>query len=86
MSAAQQAGILCGEPAFHQYLSEALPNYWEKARVTGEDPYLQHRAAQTIRDICGVKSRRDIDAQAETTWSELVADYRAWMRQPEVVG
>jgi hypothetical protein len=43
--------------------------------------------ARCVREICGVTSRSQIvpGTGAAATWRILAADYRAWMREPEVI-
>lgn len=78
MSPAQQAGILCNEPAFARFLKE---QHGEVFSDTDGDP------ARCVREICGVTSRSQIvpGTGAAATWRILAADYRAWMREPEVI-
>lgn len=77
MMPAQQAGILCNEPAFTRFLSERYP-----------DALHNSNASQAIRDICGVTSRSHIvpGTSAGGTWRAIASDYRAWMLEPEIVG
>lgn len=77
MMPAQQAGILCNEPAFTRFLYERYPNTLHNSD-----------AAQAIRDLCGVTSRSRIvpGTAAAGTWRTIASDYREWMREPEIVG
>ena len=74
LTPAQQAGILCNDPAFEKFMSE-VHNF------THADVPLM------VRQHCNVDSRKDIlpDSYAGRRWRELVSDYRAWCREPEVV-
>jgi len=78
ISPAQQAGILCNEESFVTFIRE---EYIVNAQ-TPED------AAKAIRHLCGVRSRKDISAATRSgaAWATIVSRYRAWMREPEVVG
>ena len=78
MSPAQQAGILCDDPAFIKFLRETERDAW---RISNGD------APSIVRNHCLVKSRGEIlpGTTAERAWKELVSDYRAWMKAPEVV-
>jgi hypothetical protein len=78
MTAAQQAGVLCGDAAFVKFLDGRYAN------ITIRD---SGSAAVAVRDICGVLSRSEIDSQptAKARWDLLVAEYRAWQREPEYV-
>lgn len=76
IAAAQQAGILCGEPSFSVFLAEKFPKVWGN---TCEDP------AATVREICEVNSRADLTPD-NALWSSLVLAYRLWMNHPEYVG
>lgn len=77
MSPAQQAGILCADKAFQQFLYELgllSDKHEEIAKVA-------------VRQYCEVDSRTEIKpgSFAATRWSGLVSDYRAWMREPSMV-
>lgn len=84
MSPAQQAGMLCNEVSFVNFLKQ---NYREEFNQTTGPANQFERAAQVVRDWCGVVSRRHIqdDDQSGTNWRLMVSDYRAYMREPEVV-
>lgn len=43
--------------------------------------------AEAVRNYCDVRSRADITPGSinAARWQELVAEYRAWMREPSVV-
>jgi hypothetical protein len=79
-SFAQRAGILCNEGAFHRFLSE---RYLEEA-VFGSASHekVADAAAETIRIICRVPSRRDLidGTPAGKRYLELDAEYAAWLR------
>jgi hypothetical protein len=81
MSPAQQAGMLCQDDVFAKFLAE------RDGAIVGI--YSADRCAERVRAICGgLASRKDIKSgtKAEQIWRELVSDYRAWVREPEVVG
>lgn len=71
LSPAQQAGLLCGDPMFQQFLC-GLGN----ASHPGRD-----EAAEAVRRICRVRSRAEITTD-NIEWRNLVADFRAWERTP----
>lgn len=79
MAPAQQAGILCADKTFHRFLTETVGD--------GFAVLNEIDAVTMIHDYCKVSSRRDIipGGSASKNWSALVADYRAWMREPAVV-
>lgn len=64
---AQQAGIMCSEGAFRQF-------------VEAKD---EEAAAQFIREHCGVLSRRHLDHNDEAArkFLDLKADYEIWLRE-----
>ena len=72
---AQQAGILCHEPAFWKFLSE----FYDGVLVTKES-----EASAFVREFCGVASRAQLTPEL-SLWKSMVSDYRAWMREPAVV-
>ena len=67
MSRAQQAGILCADPRFQQWLS-----------IDPDEDGATY-AAETVRAMCGVPSRAKLDAdpRAANKWDALVSKYRA---------
>jgi hypothetical protein len=66
---AQQAGIACGTSSFHIFLQETHPH------VTSDT------AAQMVRDICGVASRRELDSDPAKgrLWQALHGRYIEWL-------
>lgn len=64
---AQQAGILCADPQFQQWLS-----------IDPDEDGATY-AAETVRAMCGVPSRAKLDAdpRAADKWDALVSKYRA---------
>lgn len=80
LSGAQQAGILCNEPAFRRWLAE-----------TGDTAILMFdvsMAADEVRGRLGINSRAEIDSdpRIQRHWQSIVSAYRAWHLAPEVVG
>jgi len=77
MGPAQQVGILCNEQSFWKFLGEDF-----------HDIHGELAAVEFVRNYCGVTSRADIatNRDAKIRWDRLVGDYRAWMREPELVG
>lgn len=51
------AAILCGNPAFQQFLASRFRSHW-LASVAEDD---KGRAADTVRTVCEVRSRSDLD-------------------------
>jgi hypothetical protein len=66
---AQQAGILCSDPMFRQFLSERV------CLVMDADD-----AAIVVRNRCLVLSRKSIRPGhiSGRLWRDLVADFRVW--------
>lgn len=77
MTLAEQAGMLSADPAFIKFLETE-----RCGSVTDSTS-----AAVYVRALCGIKSRSELKAGGEPAqrWTNLVSDYRAWMREPEVV-
>lgn len=63
-----RAGIRCGESEFRAFLGAHNPDH----------------AAELVRTICRVESRKDLatDAEAGARWETLEAEYWAWVRDP----
>jgi hypothetical protein len=79
-SFAQRAGILCTEGAFHQFLSQKhLKTALQASLCSAKDVDV---AAQALRDLCGVASRKDLvdGTPAGRRYLELEAEYSAWLR------
>ncbi len=76
LGAAKQAGILCDDRAFWKFLST------KGAPIANAD-----QAADYVRITCKVASRAELakNEAAAKLWRALVADYRAWQREPAVV-
>jgi hypothetical protein len=70
----KQAGVLCSDPAFIKFLAET--EKWN----TGT-------AAEYVRARCAIKSRKELATNdaAMRKWGFLVAEFRAWQREPAVV-
>ena len=78
MPAAAQAGMMSNEETFCRFMGEK--------NETGH-VYTPAGCAAAIRLWCNVSSRSNIlpGTPAAERWRELMSDYRAWMRAPEVV-
>lgn len=77
MPRSQQAGLLCADERFQKWLG-IIPDY-------EGDVY----AAETVRAMCGVPSRAnlDVDAAAAAKWDSMVSKYRtATGQQAEMRG
>lgn len=74
-SYAQRIGILCNNAAFRRFLAE---RYWPGSNIAVLDGDM---AADTVRDICGVASRRDIlpGSAAGEKWCVLEIEYQNWL-------
>jgi hypothetical protein len=72
-----QAGMRCEEPAFWKFLTESYPTYWQ---VNGEE-----QAADLVRLLCKVDSRRELNLDPEATakWRDLDRSYQAWLKVAE---
>ncbi len=91
MKLSQQAGVLCNDPVFHRFMNEGVRldshglghgRAWSRPVTNTAD------AAEAVRYLCVVNSRADIDkgSVAAARWHEIVSQYRAWVREPEIVG
>lgn len=72
----KQAGVLCSDQAFCKFLTGLFPQA-SKSKS----------AAELVRSHCGVKSRAELanNDEAAKLWRALVAEYRAWQREPAIV-
>lgn len=73
----KQAGVLAADRSFMTFITERINQTIEDAGG----------AAEYIRAQCNVTSRRELatNADAGKKWAQLVADYRAWQREPEII-
>lgn len=71
---AAEAAMLCDKPAFLAFLEAAHGL---------ERPLTPERAAQKLRSLCGVTSRRELNdgGHAADAWRQLRDDYQAWKRR-----
>lgn len=76
LPAPQQAGIVANDKRFWSYLKE-----WHERDAENED-----RAAQHIREICGVTSRKEFieGTPALQRWNMLASAYLAWLEKERV--
>lgn len=67
LSRSKQAAIRCGDKRFHEFLFSG-------------DIAMLGDPAERVRQICGVKSRSelDVDRSAAACWDKLDAEYRRW--------
>lgn len=71
-SPAQQAGIRCQDERFRIWLFDAYPDESDIGFVSGE-----HAAAATVRKICGVQSRSELNTNtdARVRWAALDTEF-----------
>ncbi len=71
-SLAQEAGRLCDDPLFQKWIGVD----------TAEE------AAQTVRDICGVNSRSEINPRAHSgyEWRRFKQQFYDWRNEPSKIG
>lgn len=76
MPLAQQAAIRCVEPAFRRFLAEEIDRSHDIAMYDGD------MAADTVRRLCGVTSRKHLaeSSTAAARWVELDTRFQLWMR------
>jgi hypothetical protein len=74
LSRAQRAGIRCGEGAFSKFLFERYPRWAAHDAMSKYDP------AATLRRICAVASRKELDTDetAGDLFDRLDTEYQAW--------
>ena len=77
-SRCQQAGILCKQQGFAAFLREH-----EGFGTPFIDP---DEVAETVRKICGVQSRRELDSNKEAgaQWDRLAGRYEGWLAEARV--
>jgi hypothetical protein len=74
----KQAGMRCADPRFWKFLAQNHSEAW-KFMNTGTEG---ERAAELVRSICGVRSRKDLatETEAREHWHALEAKFQAWLR------
>ena len=72
-----RAAIICGEPSFQMFLQKKKWKRWEESIGQGAD-----RAADTMRRVLDIESRRDLASNAEALkrYDALMAEYELWKR------
>jgi hypothetical protein len=80
-SYAQRAGILCGNEAFHTFLTEQYPTLAFRASASSPND-AREAAAIVVRGLCGVQSRGEIKdgTTAGRRYLELDAEFAGWLR------
>jgi hypothetical protein len=75
--AVKQAGMRCADPRFHKFLEETNSAWKLMKEGTPTE-----RAAELVRAIVGVKSRKDIvvGSEAAEHWHDLEGRFQAWLR------
>jgi RecT family len=75
--AVKQAGMRCADPRFHKFLEETNSAWKLMKEGTPTE-----RAAELVRAIVGVKSRKDIvvGSEAAQHWHDLESKFQAWLR------
>ena len=75
--AVKQAGMRCSDPRFHKFLEETNSAWKLMKEGTPAE-----RAAELVRAIVGVKSRKDITPGSEAAehWHDLESKFQAWLR------
>jgi hypothetical protein len=70
---AQQAALLCQDPAFQRYAAE-------RAGLTDIDKLNSSAAAEWLRQECRISSRKDLntDPAARARFDQLRNTYNAW--------
>ena len=85
MSRSQQAGILCNDPSFHEFLRQQREAFWV---LTSEYLPDDKRAAQCVRNICSISSRSALDVsgplEAKGYWDGLNRDYLRWKAEKDL--
>jgi hypothetical protein len=73
----QQVGIRCNDPRFHKFLEETNSAWGIMKEGTPTE-----RAAELVRAIVGVKSRKNITPGSEAAehWHSLEGKFQAWLR------
>ena len=76
-----QAGIRCNDPVFRAFLKETYPDYFNDPGDESEDIDAEESAAQTVRSICEIESRRELatDLRAQAMWRILDDMFQAWL-------
>lgn len=72
-----RSAIMCGDPGFQKFLSQKYRKQWRGALGQG-----QEQAADTLRAILGIGSRKEIgtDPEALAAWDRIDAEYAMWKR------
>ena len=85
-SPAQIAGFLCTTLSFQRFLWAKYYDDWrECAQLFWPNEPQEQIAAEVVRLRCHVRSRSEIKPD-NRDWVSLMGDYRAWEKEPEVMG
>lgn len=74
----QQCGLRCKDARFHVFLEETNSAWKLMNKGTPSE-----RAAELVRSICGVKSRKDLATNSEAAqhWHNLEGRFQAWLHE-----
>jgi len=77
----QQAAMCCNEGAFATFLMQQFGKFWNSSSSSMEGEPIPTICARVVRNICGVKSRSELDTDpaAAARWRDLHAEYKAWL-------
>lgn len=75
---AQEAGKMCSNPVFWEFLHDRFPGLW--AGSVGDATTNTQHAAHCVREICGVHSRSEIDSlpKAKKGFMALMHEFSVW--------
>ena len=84
MKASQQAGMLCNDPDFQDWICEVWPPPPGWNGAISEQP--AENTAELVRLHCGVQSRSDLDhpSLSQDAWRTLASEFFAWKNEPPI--
>ena len=77
MTEAQRAGMLCADPVFQTWCSQAYPANWQAAMVSGAT--VPDATARIVRYACETSTRRALDQPGPilNRWRSMLAQFEA---------
>lgn len=74
----EQAGIMCNNQRFAEFIEERYPDEWALATTNAES--FKDATIFWLRSKCGIKSRADIkdNTEAARIFSQISQEFRSW--------
>lgn len=75
MPRSQQAALKCQDGGFQEWIKRKYYTAWHEVPLCDEEP--ENAANETLKAVCGIKSKKDLDAEGPSSrmWDQLRATF-----------